>query len=81
MLVPNAFYRSVALDGTVASDVERAKRNTEWRGAATDDAILGDAKAYRLSRWPAPGGQSGEGGHGRLRYRRGLRFPRRPRGA
>ena len=46
VLMPNAFYRSVALDGTVTSDVDRARRNTEWRGAATDDAILSDAKAY-----------------------------------
>lgn len=46
VLVPNAFYRSAALDGTAASDVEYATRNKEWRAAATDDAILSDAKAY-----------------------------------
>lgn len=46
VLVPNAFYRNVALDGTAASTVEPAKRNTEWRGAATDDAIISDTKAY-----------------------------------
>ena len=46
VLVPNAFYRNAKLDGTTVSDVEYAKRNTDWRGAATDDAILSDAKAY-----------------------------------
>jgi carboxymethylenebutenolidase len=46
VLVPNAFYRSAALDGTAATDVAYPIRNKEWRAAATDDAILGDAKAY-----------------------------------
>ena len=46
VLVPNAFYRSAALDGAAASDVEYATRNKEWRAAASDDAILSDAKAY-----------------------------------
>ncbi len=46
VLVPNAFYRSVALDGKAASDVEYATRNRDWRAAASDDAILADARAY-----------------------------------
>lgn len=46
VLAPNAFYRSVQLDGSTASDVEQAKRMAEWRGAATDDAIASDSKAY-----------------------------------
>lgn len=46
VLVPNEFYRSVKLDGTTVSDVEFRTRFTEWRAAATDDAVISDAKAY-----------------------------------
>lgn len=46
VLAPNAFYRNAKLDGTTVSDVEYAKRNTDWRAAATDDAIISDARAY-----------------------------------
>jgi carboxymethylenebutenolidase len=46
VLAPNAFYRSVALDGTTASTLDRATRNKDWRGTATDERILSDATAY-----------------------------------
>jgi carboxymethylenebutenolidase len=46
VLAPNAFYRSVKLDGSSVSDVDARTRFTEWRGKATKDAIGRDAKAY-----------------------------------
>lgn len=46
VLAPNAFYRSVPLDGTTASELDFATRNKEWRGTATDEKISSDAKAY-----------------------------------
>lgn len=46
VLVPNAFYRSVALNGTTASTLDQPTRNKEWRGTANDGAIMSDAKAY-----------------------------------
>jgi carboxymethylenebutenolidase len=46
VLAPNAFYRSVKLDGTSVSDVDARTRFTEWRGKATKEAISRDAKAY-----------------------------------
>ena len=46
VLAPNAFYRSVKLDGTTVSDVDTRTRFTEWRGAATKEAIGRDARAY-----------------------------------
>jgi carboxymethylenebutenolidase len=46
VLAPNAFYRSVTLDGTTASTLDFATRNKEWRGTATNERILADAKAY-----------------------------------
>jgi carboxymethylenebutenolidase len=46
VLAPNEFYRSVALDGTSASKLDFATRNKEWRGTATDDEVLADAKGY-----------------------------------
>jgi carboxymethylenebutenolidase len=46
VLAPNAFYRSVKLDGTSASALDFATRNKEWRGTATDERIMADAKAY-----------------------------------
>lgn len=46
VLAPNAFYRNVELDGTTTSTLEYATRNRDWRGTATDEAILEDAKAF-----------------------------------
>ncbi|WP_305096771.1 dienelactone hydrolase family protein [Croceibacterium aestuarii] len=46
VLVPNAFYRSVALDGTAASTLDYPTRSKQWRGAATDAAVIEDSKAY-----------------------------------
>ncbi|MGX7893936.1 dienelactone hydrolase family protein [Tsuneonella sp. HG222] len=46
VLAPNAYYRSLKLDGTTATTVDYATRNRDWRGAATDEKILADAKAY-----------------------------------
>ncbi len=46
VLAPNAFYRSVKLDGTTASTLDFPTRNKEWRGTATDERIMADAKAY-----------------------------------
>lgn len=46
VLAPNAFYRSVRLDGSATSDAAPAIRMSEWRGAATDDAIAEDSRAY-----------------------------------
>jgi carboxymethylenebutenolidase len=46
VLAPNAFYRSVTLDGTTATKLDFATRNKEWRGTATDERIMIDAKAY-----------------------------------
>lgn len=46
VLAPNEFYRSAKLDGTTPTDVEFRVRFSEWRAAATDDAVISDAKAY-----------------------------------
>ena len=46
VLAPNAFYRSVKLDGTTAVTLDFTTRNKEWRGTATDERIMADAKAY-----------------------------------
>jgi carboxymethylenebutenolidase len=46
VLAPNAFYRSVKLDGATVSDADARTRFTVWRAAATKDAIGRDAKAY-----------------------------------
>jgi carboxymethylenebutenolidase len=46
VLAPNAFYRSVTLDGTTATKLDFAARNKEWRGTATDERVMADAKAY-----------------------------------
>lgn len=50
VLVPNAFYRSVRLDGSISPGPpdrdEFRKRLTEWRAAANDAAIASDTKAY-----------------------------------
>ncbi len=46
VLAPNAFYRTVKLDGTIVSEVDPRTRFTEWRGPATKEAIARDARAY-----------------------------------
>ncbi len=52
VLVPNAFYRSVELDGSAAtaqprlSFGETMKRGAPWRAAASDEAVVADAGAY-----------------------------------
>jgi carboxymethylenebutenolidase len=46
VLAPNAFYRTVELDGTTVSEVDPRTRLTEWRGPATKEAIARDARAY-----------------------------------
>jgi carboxymethylenebutenolidase len=52
VLVPNAFYRSAALDGsTDPGPLDRdalRERFTEWRAAADDAAIIRDTKAYMV---------------------------------
>lgn len=51
VLVPNVFYRSIALDGTAAtaapalSASEAMQRGMGWRQLATDDAVMADARA------------------------------------
>lgn len=51
VLVPNQFYRSVALDGTAATAApalpaaEAMQRGMGWRQLATDDAVIADARA------------------------------------
>jgi len=51
VLVPNPFYRSVALDGSAATAApalppsETFQRGQEWRALATDDAVMADARA------------------------------------
>lgn len=52
VLVPNQFYRSVALDGTAATEApplppaEAMQRGMGWRQLATDDAVIADARAF-----------------------------------
>jgi carboxymethylenebutenolidase len=50
VLMPNAYYRSVKLDGSVlapALPTERAReRATQWRAAASDEAVMRDTRAY-----------------------------------
>lgn len=52
VLVPNQFYRSVALDGTAATAApplpaaEAMQRGMGWRQLATDDAVIADARAF-----------------------------------
>lgn len=51
VLVPNQFYRSIALDGTAATAApplpaaEAMQRGMGWRQLATDDAVIADASA------------------------------------
>ncbi|WP_343808846.1 dienelactone hydrolase family protein [Alteraurantiacibacter aestuarii] len=52
VLVPNEFYRSVALDGSAATAApalpasETFQRGQQWRALATDDAVMADSRAY-----------------------------------
>jgi carboxymethylenebutenolidase len=52
VLVPNAFYRSVKLDGSEATAQpvlpfgELFRRGAPWRAAASDEAIIKDSFAY-----------------------------------
>lgn len=52
VLVPNQFYRSVALDGTAATAApalpaaEAMQRGMGWRQLATDEAVIADARAF-----------------------------------
>lgn len=52
VLVPNQFYRSVALDGTAATAAAplpaavAMQRGMGWRQLATDDAVIADARAF-----------------------------------
>ncbi|MWV27431.1 dienelactone hydrolase family protein [Aurantiacibacter rhizosphaerae] len=52
VLVPNAFYRSVSLDGSPATAQPRMpfgetmQRGAPWREAASDAAIIADTRAY-----------------------------------
>ncbi len=52
VLVPNAFYRSVAFDGTAATAApplpaaEAMQRGMGWRQLATDDAVIADARVF-----------------------------------
>jgi carboxymethylenebutenolidase len=50
VLVPNAFYRSAALDGSVSPGVlspeQVRERMDAWRAAASDEGIARDARAY-----------------------------------
>lgn len=52
VLVPNQFYRSVALDGTAVTAApplpaaQAMQRGMGWRQLATDDAVLADARAF-----------------------------------
>jgi carboxymethylenebutenolidase len=50
VLIPNAFYRSAAIDGTTQpgplSPEQLRERSTIWTGAITDDAAKQDATAY-----------------------------------
>jgi carboxymethylenebutenolidase len=52
VLAPNAFYRSVKLDGSAATAApvleasETFARGQEWRAAATDEAVIADTRAY-----------------------------------
>ena len=52
VLIPNEFYRSIALDGSaehaapVLEGRESFARGQEWRALATDDAVAADTRAY-----------------------------------
>ena len=52
VLAPNAFYRTIALDGSTATAApvlptsEAFARGQQWRALATDDAVIADAAAF-----------------------------------
>lgn len=50
VLIPNAYYRSIKLDGSGAAPAldpaQARERGTQWRTAANEEAILADARAY-----------------------------------
>ena len=46
VLAPNAFYRTVKLDGTAVSDVPIRTRFGDWRKPTTKETIGRDAQAY-----------------------------------
>jgi len=50
VLIPNAYFRSVKLDGSApapALAAEQAReRSTQWRAAASEEAIMRDTRAY-----------------------------------
>lgn len=50
VLVPNMFYRSAKLDGTIYNGSltpdQQRERTTLWTGAISDDAVEADARAY-----------------------------------
>ena len=50
VLIPNAFFRTVKLDGSVPApalpaDLAR-ERSTQWRAAASEEAVMRDTRAY-----------------------------------
>jgi len=50
VLVPNAYYRSIDLDGRsdppAASPEQTRERSTQWRAATTEEAVMADARAF-----------------------------------
>ena len=50
VLIPNAFFRTVKLDGSTPAPVlpadQARERSTQWRAAASEEAIMRDTKAY-----------------------------------
>lgn len=50
VLVPNAYYRTVKLDGSLPAPAlpadQARERATRWRAAASEEAVMRDARAY-----------------------------------
>ena len=50
VLIPNAYYRTVKLDGSAAAPPlpadEARERGAQWRAAATEEAVFADSRAY-----------------------------------
>lgn len=50
VLIPNAYYRSIGLDGSSAAPAlepaQARERGAQWRAAADEDAVLADSRAY-----------------------------------
>ena len=50
VLIPNAYYRSIALDGSAAAPAlppEQAReRSAQWRAETTEEALMADSRAY-----------------------------------